>query len=55
MPAAVRHAGDEDARGVDADGGLELVERALEDLDVVGAAGACPLMFQNAFGPPADG
>jgi hypothetical protein len=37
--AAVRHARDEDASGVDADGGLELVERALERLDVVGAPG----------------
>jgi hypothetical protein len=36
---AVRHAGDEDARGVHTDGGLELVERALDRLDVVGAAG----------------
>jgi hypothetical protein len=38
-PAAVRHAGDEDPRGVDADGGLELVERALDDIDVIRAAG----------------
>ena len=36
---AVRHAGDEDARGVDAGGRLELIERALERLDVVGAGG----------------